>query len=150
MWRNHRVTSSGFTLVELIAVMVIVAVISTIGLTRLLPASMFQLQAGRDQLVSALFHAQQKALFTAYPTRLTTLAGVVDIRQDVNGDALFSATESVRVGAVQYPLTLVSGVQMTAHSLDYNALGETSQASITLTKGGNTVVVAVSQAGFAQ
>ena len=149
--RSMCVGHRGFTLVELIAVMTIVSVISATAIVRLMPSAMFELQAARDQTIAALFHAQQKALYTPHALRVILAAGVIDIRQDDNDDGLFSSSESIRVGAVQYPLTLVNGVQVSTHTLNYNSLGETSSDTlITVSKASKSVAISVSASGFAQ
>jgi MSHA pilin protein MshC len=140
----------GFSLIELIAVMTIVSIISATAIVRLMPSSLFELQAARDQVVAALFSAQQKALFTPHAIRVELLGGVVDVRQDDNDDGLFQPSESIRVGAVQYPLTLVNGVQVSTHTINYNSLGETAAASIIISKGSKSVTTSLSASGFAQ
>ncbi|HEY7774573.1 MAG TPA: type II secretion system protein [Marinagarivorans sp.] len=150
MFINHRSQQNGFSLIELVAVMVIVSIISVTAIVRLMPSSLFELQAARDQVVAALFHAQQKALYTPHSVRVILLAGSVDVRADINGDGLFPASESIRVGAVQYPLTLVSGVQVSSHTLNYSSLGEVPATDVTVSKGGKSVEVAISASGFAQ
>lgn len=140
----------GFSLIELIAVMVIVSVIAVTATIRLMPNSLFELQAARDQLVAALFYAQQKALYGAFDVRVITLAGSIDIRVDQDANGVFSASESIRYGSVQYPQDLVAGVSISSHTLNYNALGEVAAALITLNSGSKTVVVSVSESGFAQ
>ncbi|BCD98245.1 pilus assembly FimT family protein [Marinagarivorans cellulosilyticus] len=150
MFINHCKRQKGFSLIELIAVMVIVSIISATAIVRLMPSSLFELQSARDQVVAALFHAQQKALFTPYDIRVTLLGGVVDVRMDENADGLFPSSESIRVGAVQYPLTLVSSVQVSTHTLDYDSLGETTAANISVSKSSKSVSIAVSASGFAQ
>lgn len=140
----------GFSLIELIAVMVIISVIAVTATIRLMPSSLFELQAARDQLVAALFYAQQKALYGPFDVRVITLAGSIDIRIDQDANGVFSASESIRFGSVQFPQDLVAGVSISSHTLNYNALGESAAASITLSRGAKSVVVSVSEAGFAQ
>lgn len=150
MFIDHCKRQKGFSLIELIAVMVIVSIISVTAIVRLMPSSLFELQSARDQVLAALFHAQQKALFAPSSVRIILLGGVVDIRVDENDDGLFPGSESVRVGAVQYPLTLVSGAQVSTHTLNYDSLGETAATAITVSKSSKSVSIAVSASGFAQ
>ena len=140
----------GFTLIELIAVMVIIAVITVTATIRLMPSSLFELQAARDQLVTALFYAQQKALYSPLAVRVITLGRSVDVRVDADADGVFSAAESIQFGAVQYPLDFAGGVSVSSHTLNYSALGEVPAASLTLTRGSKTVAVTVSESGYAQ
>lgn len=141
--------SRGFTLVELIAILVIVGILAAVISTRLIPHTTSQLQAGRDLLVSALFSAQQKAMTQMAPVRLLTTGTMIDIRMDSNGDGLFSADESIRVAGTQYPLILPGDVVLTASQLDYNPLGHTAATGIQLSKNGATLSVTVSGTGYA-
>ncbi len=140
----------GFTLIELMSVLIIVSVLAVTGLTKLMPTSLFELQAARSQLVLALGQAQQKALFHPAPIRLSSLSNTLDIRQDLNGDGLFQANESIRWGAVQYPLSLVNRVQVSSHTLDYSSLGDVTPTVITLSKAGKTLSVTVSASGWVE
>lgn len=142
--------SGGFSLLELIAVMVIVAVVAATATVRLMPTSFLELQSARDQVISALSYAQQKALYSPHAIRVLTLAGTIDIRQDINDDGLFPSSESIRFGSVQYPLTLTGGVQLSTHTLNYTTLGETSATDIIASKSGKSLTVAISASGFAQ
>lgn len=139
----------GFTLVELITIMVIMGVLSASLASRLMPQSTLQLQAGRDQLVSALFLAQQKAMSQTKAVRLICIGAEVDIRMDSDGDAIFSSSESIRVGGLQYPIALAGGITLSNASLDYNRLGHTTAGSITLSKNSVSVDVTVSGTGYA-
>lgn len=140
----------GFSLIELIAVMVIVAVISVTAAVRLMPSSLFELQAARDQLVTALFYAQQRALYSPFDVRVITLGRSVDIRVDSDENGIFSVTESVRFGSVQYPLELVGKASVSTHTLNYTSLGESQVVTLVLTSGVKTVDVSLSASGFAQ
>ena len=142
-------SSSGFTLLELVAIIVVIAVIGATAATSLVPSTTFQLQAGRDTVVAALFHAQQRALSQADSVRLTTSGSSIDIRQDANGNSTFESSESILVGSIQYPITLDGNVTITSHTLDYDRLGETTAATITVTKSSSNETVNVSAMGFA-
>ena len=141
--------SAGFSLVELIAVLVIVAVLAGVTASRWLPSSLLELQAARGQLTNALFHAQQLALLSPYDVRLTTLAGAIDIRIDSNDDGLYSTAESASFGGLSYPITLLAGAQLSSHTLYYSRLGETSAQTINLTLAERSASVQVSAMGMA-
>ncbi len=139
----------GFTLVELIAVTIIIAVIAGATVTHMAPSVTFQLQTGRDTLVAALFHAQQRALAQNDSVRLTTSGGTIDIRQDTDDNSTFESDESIRVGGTQYPITLEDNVSITSHTFDYDKLGETTGTTITISMSSSSVVVTVTDTGFA-
>lgn len=139
----------GFTLVELIAILIIVGILAATVTSRMIPHTTLQLQAGRDLLITALFSAQQKAMVQLAPVRLLTSSDRIDIRLDANRDGNFAANESLRLAGTQYPLTVAGGVLLSTQILDFNHLGHTSATTIELTKSGQTVTVAVTGTGYA-
>lgn len=143
--------SSGFSLIELVAVMVIVSVLATVGVVRIMPSAVHEIQAAKDQLASALAYAQQRALYTPNTVRVILSGNQIDIREDVNNDSSYSEAERIRHGAVQYPLSLVNQVQVSSHVLDYDTLGEiAAPVSVTLSKGSRSVTLAISLSGYAR
>lgn len=135
--------ASGFSLVELIAVLVIVGILALTLAGQFSAGSMVQLQASRDSLVAALFAAQQRAMAQVNDVRVRTVGTSVDVQQ-LNG----GTWQSVRVGNVQYPLTLSSTVSI--HTLTYNRLGQTQEVTIDLDQGESSASVRVSTSGFSQ
>lgn len=146
---SHKAHISGFTLVELIAVLIVVGVLAAMVGSRMISQTTFQLQAGRDLLTTALFSAQQKAMAQLAPVRVTVNGTTIDIRLDANGDGSFSSSESIYVAGTQYPMVVEGGVVFSAHSLDYNHLGHTTPAVISVGKGGQSVQVTVTATGYA-
>lgn len=143
--------ASGFSLIELVAVMVIVAVLATVAVVRIMPSAVFELQAAKDQLTSSLAFAQQRALYTPNTVRVMLSGGQIDIREDVNGDSSYAESERIRHGAVQYPLVLVNNVQASTEVIDFDTLGEVATpVSVVLSKGSRSVSVAVSLSGYAR
>ncbi|MCR6653936.1 MAG: type II secretion system GspH family protein [Cellvibrionaceae bacterium] len=140
--------NTGFTLVELTAVIVIVGVLAAVAGSRLLPHTTLQLQAGRDLLTTALFSAQQKSMSQLAPVRVTVSGSSVDIRIDSNRDGNFAAAESILVAGTRYPLE-VKGVTFSSHTFNYNHLGHTTPAVISVSKSGQSVNVTVTATGYA-
>ncbi len=138
----------GFTLVELIAVMVMAGILAVAASQRLMSNHLQDLQAARDLTITCLHQAQQSAMAQEKDVRAILGSGSLDIRQDTNDDGNFSADESVTLGGTPYPLSLRTGVSITSHTLDFNRRGETSATNITLSKGPNTVTLSVSAMGF--
>jgi MSHA pilin protein MshC len=148
---NHRyhTAEKGFSLIELIAVMVIVGIIATIGVSRLTPSTMLQLQAGRDLLTTALFSAQQKAMAQLAPVRVIVSGSTVDVRVDSNRDGNFTADESISVAGIRYPLDVSGGITFSSHVLNYDHLGHTSPTVIAVSNNGQSVDVTVTATGYA-
>lgn len=136
--------SKGFTLIELIAVIVILGVIGVTVSVRFSDGDVANVQTSRDDLVAALFFAQQKAMAQSDIT-LAVSAGGVDVQQ---------AGSSIRLHKDAYPLMFVNGVSVSpSQSYTYNKLGQITNlaatAQLTVQKGGTSVEVTVEPSGYA-
>jgi len=134
----------GFTLIELITVMILVSIISVTLLSRLGSVNSANLQAGRDDLIAALFFAQQTAMARSN-IQLVLTANSVSVTE--NGTPLV-------VHSNGYPLSFPSGITATPISLTYNKLGGIVGASaattITLSgSGGLSASVQLEASGYA-
>ena len=129
----------GFTLVELIAVLVIVGILSVSVLTRLVPSDTLQLQASRDTIVAAFYSAQQLAMTRRASVEVITSANQVDIQL---GNA------SVSFGGVQYPVQQVNGQTLSAVTFAYDRLGHTTGAGLQLSQNGRVVSISVDASGY--
>ncbi|MDO3388173.1 type II secretion system protein [Gilvimarinus sp. SDUM040013] len=131
-WRE-----SGFTLIELIAIIVILGVIGTTASSRFTDGEIASVQASRDDLVAALFFAQQLAM-ARDNIQVTVAATSVNVTE--NGTALSDSG---------YPLNFASGVTASAAAFNYDKLGRTNPTAITLTSDGTSATVNVSGSGYA-
>jgi len=134
----------GFTLIELIAVIVILSILAVVSASRFSEGSA-GVQASRDDVIAALFYAQQIAMArdsAINPIQLRTTSTSVSVTE--NGAPLLHA-------GVQYPQVLGSGVTLSATvtPLDFDKLGRTAASSFTLSKGGVSATVTVSDSGYA-
>lgn len=130
----------GFTLVELITVIILVSIISVSVFSRLGSVSSANLQASRDDIIAALFFAQQTAMARSNIQLVVTSHSV-------------SVTENgtpIVVHSKGYPLTLESGVTATAASLTYDKLGRTTATTIGLSSSsGASASIVVEASGYA-
>lgn len=138
----------GFSLVELIAVLIIVGLLAATATSTLIPSTSFQLQASRDQIVTAFFSAQQKAMTQQTPVAVVTSAGQVDIRMDSNGNNTFDPGESITVGGVNYPIPLLANQSLPNATFRFNRLGYTTPGSVTLSQSGANVAITVTATGY--
>lgn len=131
---------TGFTLIELIAVMVIVGIIAITASARFASTDLARLQASRDDLVAALFFAQQIALARSSntnPIAVTVSSGGVSVTE--NG---------IPIGVHQ--VTFPAGVTANpTPTFNYDKLGRTTGGAITLSADGNEATVNVSGSGYA-
>ena len=130
----------GFTLIELISVVILISVISVTLFSRLGSISSTNIQASRDDLIAALFFAQQTAMARSGIQAVVTTNSV-------------SVTESgipLIVHSKGYPLSFPSGITSTPATFVYDKLGRTTSATITLTgSGGASALVVVEASGYA-
>lgn len=143
--------SSGFSLIELIAVMVIVGVVSVTATSRMAPTATFQLQASRDKVLAAFFIAQQRAMSQSASVQLVARASEVDILVDTDGDGSFADETSFYLDENAFPIELDSNQSFTAGTgtFTFNRLGYTSPGTLTLTQDTRTVDINVSSTGYA-
>ena len=73
--RPHRRTNLGFTIVELVATLVIIAVVCAVTLPRLIDSDSFSERGYTDELASALRYAQRIAVASRCNVRLVVAAG---------------------------------------------------------------------------
>jgi prepilin-type N-terminal cleavage/methylation domain-containing protein len=141
--RQRRGVARGFTLVELIAVLVIGSVIFVaVGIN--VKSSTFTVQASRADVLRALFYARQLAMSRSSMLRsvqFIATAHSIDIKE--NGESL-----------VNYPLRFPSGVSITTGigTLVFDKLGRTNtsiETLITLSGAGASSVVIVDASGYA-
>lgn len=126
----------GFTLIELIAVLVLVGIMSVVLMSRIGGANTAGVQAGRDSLIAAFFFAQQTAM-ARDGIQLTTSGNNVNVTED--GDSL-----------IGYPLTLSDAVTLTSSSFTYDKLGRTSSGNVTIShSSGTSATITVEESGYA-
>ena len=136
--------SNGFTLVELVAVLIILSALALGVFSSFKGGEISQVQASRDDFVAALLYGQQLAMArdsAANPIRVVATANSVSITE--NGAPLLH-------GTVQYPLVFTGGVTVSpAATLNFDKLGRTQASVFTLSKSGASATVTVSDSGYA-
>lgn len=152
-FKNHAFESAGFTLIELVAILIIVAVISVYVLPATFNNNTFQVQASRDEIVAALFLAQQTAMArdsSVNPIQFVAAATSIDIRE--NGVSLSAP-------GIVFPFSLPPGVSITSgigtYQYDklgrfYDSLGNPATLFLTLQATDTTVTITVSESGYAE
>jgi type II secretory pathway pseudopilin PulG len=136
--------SQGYSLIEFIAIIVIVGALTAVVVGRFTGTTAVQLQAGRDSVVSALLAAQQLAMAQAGQVQVELSGSQIDVRQDTG-----SGFASIQMGGTIYPLD-VSPVTISTHTLDFSRLGRTTATSVNLGLNGSSTTITVSASGFSQ
>lgn len=142
--------NQGFTLVELVAVLVIVGILAVAAVGRLISPNVHALQAARDQTLLCIQSAQQLAMSQQKPVRVLVGGTSLDVRKDANNNGVFASDESVSLGAVAFPIALTQGVTVSTATLNFNSMGETTATTITLSLQSRTLSINVSATGFAR
>jgi MSHA pilin protein MshC len=147
--QNHH--SDGFTLIELIMVMVILAVLAVFAAPRILNTGDFTARGFHDETLSLLRNAQKTAV---------AQRRVVCVQLDATGLALTIDTSATPDGVCDAPLTLSStprgGSGLTAAvagaplaNFQFNTLGATNQtAAITLSIANSTAITVEADTGY--
>ena len=133
----------GFTLIELITVMILIGIVSVVLVSRVGSVGTAPIQSSRDDLIAALFFAQQQAMMRKNISVVLS-ADSITVREN-NADIVGSTD--------RYPLRLPAGVTLSPATLVYDKLGRTTATDITLTGSGNssgvTARVRVEASGYA-
>lgn len=117
----------GFTLVELITVMVIIGILAVAVLPRFFTVSEFEDRGSADQVRSMLRFAQKTAIAQHRPITLT-----------VSGNAADPNCTTTLVGA---DLTCLVRSSATAAVVTFNALGQRTSAAGVITVGGVNITI---------
>ena len=121
--------------------MILVGIISVTLFSRLGSVNSANIQAGRDDLIAALFFAQQSAMARSN----------IQLILSTNSVSVTENGTPIKVHAQGYPLTLPSGVTVTPMTLTYDKLGRTTAATITLSAtGGLTASITLEASGYAR
>lgn len=130
----------GFTLVELLAVMVIAAILATTLARVSFSNDVLQLQSSRDQFATAFYAAQQLAMATDETVQLIVSSpNQVDLR--VN-------SASANIAGIAFPISLQSNQTLSEVSFSFDRLGQTTPATLVLAQGSRSVNIRVTSTGY--
>lgn len=131
--------SQGFTLIELIAVMIVVGILA-IGISSRFPDSnAANVQTSRDDIIAALFFAQQTAM----------ARNGIQLVVNTNSISVTENGNPISIHSDAYPLTLPAGVTATSATFTYDKLGKTTPGSITVSRDGVSATITVEASGYA-
>ena len=137
----------GFTLIELIAVIILLAIISAAIGSHFSDQKAASVQSSRDDVIAALFFAQQTAM----------ARGGVEVSINSEGNSI-TVTENgapIKLHSDAYPLSFPEGIEVKVDPEDlgvisYNKLGQASSpATITVKRGNVSATINLETSGYA-
>jgi len=139
---------NGFSLVELIAVLLIIGIVGVATSRAFVPSATFQVQSSRDLVVTAFFSAQQRAMAQQNTVRLiVTSPTEIDIREDTDNDGSFADESSLYLAGTQYPVNILPNQTLNSTTFEFDRLGRTTASTLSLTQDSVIINVSVSATG---
>jgi len=128
MTGSNRFRHKGFTLVELIIVIVLLGILSTVAFSTFFSLSTYRERAAYDELAGAVRYAQKLAVASGCAVRINIGSNNYTVQQHVT-----DCTTGVFTTLVGHPVTsgLFSGVTIASvpASFDFDAMGRSSSAA---------------------
>lgn len=150
-----KASQPGFTLIELVMVIVLLGILSATALPKYFDVSSYQQQAFFDDTLSAVRYAQKLAVGTGCKVRVLIKANTYELNQPSNRDQCLSNSAAFSL-PVRNPGTgeaffkhSESGVSLTSEpaTFYFDALGRASADVLLSVTGGKTIKV-VRDTGF--
>jgi MSHA pilin protein MshC len=142
---HHR--HRGFTIVELVLVIVIIGAIAAIGMPRFFELTGFEDLGEYDEALNAVRYAQQYAVASGCTVRVSIGGNQLALTADCGGGFgplthPGQCQEAIPPGSPNYSCR-ISGITSSASPFDFDALGSTGTAgtNITVTAGGSSFTV---------
>ena len=142
-------TNRGYTLVELITVVVILGILSALAVPRFFDAQVFEERGFYEEVASALRYAQKIAVGSGCPVRISITAGSYDLKQQAASGNRCNPADNTwpvqvllpdgQAAAGSTPASITLG-PVTTYQID--GLGQTSLGSdLTVTVGALSMTV---------
>ncbi len=138
--KNHH--NSGFSLIEVVTVLILLGILGVVALGRFTGTDTFAARGFFDDTVGAVQFAQKLAISSGCDVRVITTATSYQLRQSSSCDAdNFSASvdNPVNRGTPYQNVNAPSGFTLTTGSITFNARGEREGATSDFTFSGSTL-----------
>lgn len=139
--RNH-----GFTLIELVAVILLLGILSAVALPRFFDATAFKSRGFYDEITGAARYAQKLAVASGCDVRLNIASGSYALHQRQACDHIssFSRAVSQPAGSGDFSGTAPSGTTLSSSSsiVIFDALGRATPGGVTVTVDGRSFTIA--------
>ncbi|MGA9032234.1 MAG: GspH/FimT family pseudopilin [Sulfuricaulis sp.] len=147
----HIGSSKGFTLVELVATIVIIALIAAVSGPLFFDVDVFRQRGFFEETLSTLRYAQKYAVATGCPVRVQTTATGFTLYRPANAAACAAGPYNTPIAdpsgnAATFTRTAPPGVTLSVHNFTFAADGSAS-ANQSINVGGTTFQV-VAATGF--
>lgn len=126
---NHK--SGGFTLVEMVVVIILVSILSVVAMPRFFKVSPFQEMGFTDELIAAYRYANKVAIASGCDTQVVTTLTSYQLKQRVNCQTgAFSQNVMIAGGnSSGYSGAPPSGLTLSASSLYFDPMGRPRNSS---------------------
>ena len=148
---------SGFTMIELVVVIVILGIIAAVAAPRFFDQRAFLERGYYEELAAALKYAQKLAVASGCPVRVAIAAGSYDARQQAASGGTCNPADSTWPTAVQLADgrllsgTSPAGVSASpAVTLVYDTLGRTNLAADQIVSVGSFAFTVRADSGYVQ
>jgi MSHA pilin protein MshC len=154
---SNLTTAAGFTLVELVVVLVILGILAAVAAPRFFDDRAFLQRGYYEELASALKYSQKLAVASGCPVRFSLTAGGYDARQQAASsgtcdttDATWATTVSLADGQTLTGTSPTGVVVSPAVTVTFDALGRTNLGSDRSVAVGPFALTIRAESGFVQ